>query len=98
VAVELDLRLRKLLRAEPNDPGCDISTELFAEYAEATVANVATERLFRGVAAHLRACPACRADVEGLIDAITVFGDPAPAVRSRRGEQLIAMLHTFGRR
>jgi hypothetical protein len=72
------MNLNDLLRAEPNDAGCDASARYFEPLAEATVSGLRTEVLFPHTTAHLRACGACREDLAGLIDAITSFGDATP--------------------
>ena len=83
-----DIDLEKLLRAEPNDQGCDASAKFFAELAEATLLGLSAERLFPDVAAHLRACVACREDLTGVIEAMMIFGDPPPPVRSHWARRL----------
>jgi hypothetical protein len=73
-----ELDIDDLLRAEPNDPGCDASAGFLAQCAQAVVSGASSELLFPDVAAHLRACPACREDIAGLINAIVIVGDPRP--------------------
>ena len=75
-----EIDLDDLLRTEPNDLGCDASAALFDQFADATVFGMSPERLFPEVAAHVRACAACREDVAGLIEAVSVLGDPRPPV------------------
>ena len=77
-AVSGEIDLNDLLRAEPNDAGCDASARYFERLAEAIVSGSRTDLLFPHTTAHLRACVACREDLAGLIAAITSFGDPTP--------------------
>ena len=55
-----EINLNDLLRAEPNDVGCEASAKYFEQLAEATVSGLRTELLFPNTTAHLRACAACR--------------------------------------
>ena len=73
-----EINLNDLLRAEPNDVGCEASAKYFEQLAEATVSGLRTELLFPNTTAHLRACAACRGDLAGLINAIVSFGNPTP--------------------
>ena len=88
--------LHELLRAEPSDPGCDGSARLFELFAEATVIGLSTEGVFPDVAAHLRGCTACRQEMAGLIEAIIIFGDPHPAVRTGVAPGLTLPVHGNG--
>jgi anti-sigma factor RsiW len=65
--------LDELLPADPEDPGCQATLELLHLYVEADLSGVDPATRFAGVAAHLRSCPACRLDYEGLRAAVTAF-------------------------
>lgn len=56
------------LAADPLDPGCDAGTPILDEYVELELAGTDPSKRFPGTAAHLRACPACRADHDGLLE------------------------------
>lgn len=60
----------ELLATDPDDPGCESTFEVLDLYVEAQLNGQDVERRFRGVAAHLRACEACRADYAGLLAAV----------------------------
>lgn len=85
-AMPTDLNLNDVLRDEPNDPGCDASGRSFERFAEALLSGLNADSLYPDVAAHLRACPACREDFVGLIHAIAKFGDPRPPVPPGEGD------------
>jgi predicted anti-sigma-YlaC factor YlaD len=56
-------RIDELLAADARDVGCDATFEVLHAYVES--GEEAASR-YPGVAVHLRGCPACRADYEGL--------------------------------
>ena len=60
--------LDDLLRADPDDPGCDAGMLILAQYAELESAGHDPATRFPALAAHLRACPACRQDHDSLLD------------------------------
>jgi hypothetical protein len=66
--------LTALIHVDLEDPGCkgggilDVYVELEATGGDAS-------RLFPGWAAHLRSCPGCRGDYEGLLEAVRLYGD-----------------------
>lgn len=60
----------ELLTTDPEDVGCDRTFELLDLYVEAELSGQDGQRSFRGVAAHLRACPACREDYAGVLTAV----------------------------
>jgi predicted anti-sigma-YlaC factor YlaD len=70
--------LDELLRAQEGDAGCTAGEEIFDAYVELELAGEAAARIYPGTAIHLRACPGCRADHDGLIEAARRFGDMAP--------------------
>jgi hypothetical protein len=65
--------LDELLSADPQDPGCEATLEVFDLYVESDLSGVDAATRFPGAGAHLRSCPACRLDYEGLRAAVTAF-------------------------
>jgi hypothetical protein len=63
------ISLDELLRADPADPGCEAGIEIIDEYVELELAGRDAAAQFPGLAAHLRCCPACRLDHDGILDA-----------------------------
>jgi uncharacterized protein (UPF0212 family) len=57
----------ELLRAEPADLGCEHGFQVAGEYVELQLAGQDAEARFPEVAAHMRSCPACRRDLDGLL-------------------------------
>jgi len=64
------LTLDDLLAAHPGDTGCEQGLELIDEYVELELAGEDPASRFPGLAAHLRTCPGCRVDYEGLLDLV----------------------------
>lgn len=64
-------RLDALLRTDPDDPGCGICRIDLDAYAEGEVDDATPAARYPHVAAHLRSCPECRDDLEGLIAALS---------------------------
>jgi hypothetical protein len=63
--------LERFLATDPHDTGCGQAIEVLHVYAELVLADPAeAERLYPGVAAHLRACGPCAEDLAGLLAAI----------------------------
>ena len=60
--------LDDLLATDPLDSGCDAGAPVLDEFVELELAGQDPAARFPGVAAHLRSCPACRADHDGLLD------------------------------
>jgi hypothetical protein len=58
-----------LLPAEDGDAGCDAGTPILDQYVEMELRGEDPARRFPGTAIHLRACPGCRADHDGLLEA-----------------------------
>jgi hypothetical protein len=71
-------RLDDLLRAEDGDPGCDAGVPIMDEYVELELRGEDPSERFPGTAIHLRVCPGCRADHDGLLEAARHFGDVDP--------------------
>jgi hypothetical protein len=63
---EPDLLMR-LLGTEGEDSGCDGGFAVLAEYVERELEGANARDLLPAVAAHLRNCPACSDDYEGLV-------------------------------
>ncbi len=70
--------LQDLLRSEDRDPGCDSGIENFDAYIELELAGEDPAATYPGTAIHLRSCPACRADHDGLLDVARRFRDITP--------------------
>jgi hypothetical protein len=68
------LNLDELLSADPEDPGCEATLEVFDLHVELELSGVDAATRFPGAVAHLRSCPACRLDYEGLRAAVIAFG------------------------
>lgn len=60
-------RLTGLLGTPGEDAGCMGGFALLAEYVEGELEGRNVRELFPAVAAHLRNCPACAEDYEGLV-------------------------------
>jgi len=71
-------RLDELLRAEEGDAGCAAGEDVLDAYVELELAGGDPARVFPGTAIHLRSCPGCRADHDGLLEAARRFGDADP--------------------
>jgi hypothetical protein len=67
--------LDALLRAQDGDAGCTAGEEIFDVYVELELAGEDPARAFPGTAIHLRSCPGCQADHDGLLEAGRQFGD-----------------------
>jgi hypothetical protein len=67
-------KLSALLATDPRDVGCERTSEIMDAYVEAELSGRDAEGLCPGFAVHQRLCPACRADHDGLLAALS---DPA---------------------
>lgn len=66
-----DLRhLDDLLRAQPGDAGCSAGEAILDAYVELELAGEDPAAIYPGTAIHLRSCPGCREDHDGLLDAV----------------------------
>jgi predicted anti-sigma-YlaC factor YlaD len=63
------LTIERLLAVDDADAGCDAGFPVLDEYVELELDGQDPAISFPGVAAHLRSCPACRADHDGLLAA-----------------------------
>ena len=61
--------LSELLLADPRDAGCLAGLEVIDQYVELELVGKDPAESFPGVAAHLRSCPACRLDHDGILQA-----------------------------
>jgi hypothetical protein len=59
--------LTRLLGTAGEDSGCERGMAVIAEYIELELAGQNADDLFPDLAAHLRNCPACAEDYEGLV-------------------------------
>ena len=71
-------RLDELLHAEDGDSGCTAARETLDAYVELELAGKDPARVYPGTAIHLRSCPACRTEHDGLLEAARRFGDAKP--------------------
>jgi hypothetical protein len=60
------------------DVGCAAGFEILHRYVESGLRGGDPAGQFPGLATHLRRCPACRSDYEGLVEAAQQFGDADP--------------------
>ena len=62
--------LYELVHVDERDRGCDATTRRLAGYAELLLRDSDPAQLLPSVAAHLRACRACRDDLDRLVELI----------------------------
>jgi predicted anti-sigma-YlaC factor YlaD len=67
--------LAELLRACDGDAGCTAGEDVLDAYVELELAGKDPARAYPGTAIHLRTCPGCRADHDGLLDAARRFAE-----------------------
>jgi hypothetical protein len=70
--------LDELLRAADGDAGCTAGEAILDAYVELELAGEDPARTFPGTAIHLRSCPGCQADHDGLLEAARLFADVRP--------------------
>ena len=70
--------LDELLRAEEGDAGCEAGNLIMDQYVEIELRGQDPSERFPGTAIHLRVCPGCRADHDGVLEAARLFGDVGP--------------------
>jgi hypothetical protein len=68
-------RLDELLRAEDGDAGCTAGEDILDAYVELELAGEDPAQVYPGTAIHLRSCPGCQADHDGLLEAARLFSD-----------------------
>ena len=61
------ISLADLLHTDPADRGCDHGFEIIDPYVELELAGQHAAAHFPGLAAHLRSCPACQLDHDGML-------------------------------
>jgi hypothetical protein len=71
-------RVDELLRAEDGDAGCTAGEQNLDAYVELELAGQDPAHVYPGTAIHLRSCPGCRADHDGLLEAARRFADIGP--------------------
>jgi hypothetical protein len=62
-------RIERFLRTDPHDAGCEETRRLLHVYAEQPLAGDAPELRHPDLAAHLRDCPPCADELDGLLAA-----------------------------
>jgi hypothetical protein len=72
------IRIDEMLRAEDGDAGCTPGEEVLDAYVELELAGEDPARTYPGTAIHLRSCPGCRVDHDGLLEAARRFGGIQP--------------------
>jgi hypothetical protein len=70
--------LDELLRAEDGDAGCEAGAPIMDQYVEIELRGEDPSAQFPGTAIHLRVCPSCRADHDGVLEAARRLGDLEP--------------------
>jgi predicted anti-sigma-YlaC factor YlaD len=70
--------LDDLLRAQDGDAGCTAGEDVMDAYVELELAGKDPAAVYPGTAIHLRSCPGCRADHDGILEAARAFGDVEP--------------------
>ena len=70
--------LDNLLRADDGDAGCDAGAPIMDQYVEIELRGEDPSARFPGTAIHLRVCPGCRADHDGVLEAARAFGEIEP--------------------
>jgi hypothetical protein len=70
--------ITELLRADDGDAGCTAGEDILDAYVELELAGEDPASTFPGTAVHLRSCPGCRLDHDGLLEAASRFGDIEP--------------------
>lgn len=71
-------RLDELLRYQEGDAGCTAGEGILDAYVDLELAGADPARVYPGTAIHLRSCPGCQIDHDGLLEAARQFGDVTP--------------------
>jgi hypothetical protein len=69
----------ELLRSQGGDAGCTAGEAILDAFVDLELAGEDPARVFPGTAIHLRSCPGCQADHDGLLAAARRYGDIAPS-------------------
>jgi hypothetical protein len=67
-----------LLRAQAGDAGCSAGEPIMDQFVEIELSGGDPSERFPGTAIHLRVCSGCRADHDGVLEAVRRFGDIDP--------------------
>jgi predicted anti-sigma-YlaC factor YlaD len=67
--------LDELLRSSEGDAGCTAGEAILDAYVELELTGEDPALVYPGTAIHLRSCPGCRADHDGLLEAARLFDD-----------------------
>ena len=70
--------LDALLRADVGDAGCTPGEDVLDAYVDLELAGKDPATVFPGTAIHLRSCPGCQMDHDGLLEAARRFGGVQP--------------------
>lgn len=70
--------LDDLLRSLDGDAGCTAGETILDAYVDLELTGGDPAAAFPGTAIHLRSCPGCRADHDGLLEAARTFGEIGP--------------------
>ena len=70
--------LDDMLRALEGDAGCTAGEAILDVYVELELAGLDPSLTFPGTAIHLRSCPGCREDHDGILAAASLFDSPEP--------------------
>jgi hypothetical protein len=73
-----DLHLDELLRAQDGDAGCTAGEDILDAYVELELAGEDPAHVYPGTALHLRSCPGCQTDHDGLLEAARRFSGAEP--------------------
>jgi predicted anti-sigma-YlaC factor YlaD len=65
--------LDELLRSSEGDAGCTAGEAILDAYVELELSGEDPALVYPGTAIHLRSCPGCRADHDGLLEAARLF-------------------------
>jgi hypothetical protein len=66
--------LDDVLRATDGDAGCTAGETILDAYVELELSGEDPAGTFLGTSIHLRSCPGCRADHDGILEAARRFG------------------------
>jgi hypothetical protein len=70
--------LDELLRAEEGDAGCAAGVPIMDQFVELELRGEDPSGRFPGTTIHLRVCPGCRADHDGVLQAARLGGNLDP--------------------
>jgi hypothetical protein len=64
----------EILRADDDDAGCSTGREVLGAYVELELAGEDPTQVFPGAGIHFEVCRTCRAEYDGLLEAVRRFG------------------------